>query len=652
MVPTLLFAVLLFAGAADAVEPAADPAGDPRQQYLDALAALEKDQLDRFDELATKLVDYPLHPYLRIARLRSQLRSARPAQVRAMLEQYPKLPPAYRLRRSWLRELVRREAWDDFLSDYRGQRDMKLRCSRALAELKVHGKVDYEPDLWLVGRSQPDACDPVFSFWRRQGVLNDDRHFERAVLAAKAGEASLASFLGRRLSRARQGEIKRWGALHSDPARHLATASRWSDSPVHRQMVLSTLDRIKARNNPLALSAWPLLRDHYSFSRDQAATVDRDLVLFYATDYPLDAQRRLSGLAIQDPQIVEWRARVAIKEGDWTALLAALDKLPAELRGRDRWQYWRARALAENGSGSEAQTLFEQLAEQPNYFGFAAADRVSQPYALCPAPREPDPEILGELMAKPAMQRALELHALGQWRDARSEWNQATRNLNREQRRQAAVLADGSGWFGRAILTLADTGHTDRYDLRFPLAWHAEVTDNASRFGLNASLIYGVMRSESALVVDAISGAGARGLMQLTPQTGLEVARSLGESNPGRQGLLRQDVSLRLGSAYLASLFERYSHPLKVLAAYNAGPDALTRWDTLDLPAEPDRWIETLPYYETRDYLMRVLAFTTLYDWRREGKMVPLAQRMPSLDLRPGVTDYGIRGRVIPRCPS
>ncbi|MEM6936628.1 MAG: transglycosylase SLT domain-containing protein, partial [Pseudomonadota bacterium] len=131
-----------------------------------------------------------------------------------------------------------------------------------------------------------------------------------------------------------------------------------------------------------------------------------------------------------------------------------------------------------------------------------------------------------------------------------------------------------------------------------------------------------------------------------------EVASSLGESNPGRRGLLREDVNLRLGSAYLASLFERYNHPLKVLAAYNAGPDAVARWEALDLPEEPDRWIESLPYYETRDYLMRVLAFTTLYDWRREGKMVPLAQRMPALDLRPGVTDFGIRGRVVPRCPS
>ncbi|MEM7703994.1 MAG: transglycosylase SLT domain-containing protein [Pseudomonadota bacterium] len=645
----LLVALLIVSGGAWAAEATTL---DPREAYLSALKALDSKQLDRFDELADQLQDYPLYPYLQIARVSTGLKNAKPTAVRKLLEDYPSMPPSYRLRRSWLRELARRERWEAFLTDYRPQRDMELRCQHALATLRVLGSVGYEPDLWLVGRSQPDACDPVFTHWRQRGLLTADRYFERAVLAAKAGESTFAGFLGRRLSGPRQGEVKRWAALQSNPGRNLAAASRWSDSPPHRQMVLSTLDRIKSRNNTLALSAWPTLREHYSFSADQVAEVDRNLVLFYATDYPLDAQRRLTALTLQDPQIVEWRARVAIKEGDWSSLLAALDNLPAELRDRDRWQYWRARAMAESGSGSEAMQLFEQLAKKPNYFGFASADRVSKPYALCPAPRDPDPVVLNALTARPAMQRALELHALGEWRDARSEWNVATRNLNREQRRQAAVLADGSGWFGRAILTLADTGHTDRYDLRFPLAWHAEVTQNAARFGLNASLIYGVMRSESALVVDAVSGAGARGLMQLTPQTGREIASSLGESNPGRRGLLREDVNLRLGSAYLASLFERYNHPLKVLAAYNAGPDAVARWESLDLPEEPDRWIESLPYYETRDYLMRVLAFTTLYDWRREGKMVPLAQRMPALDLRPGVTDYGIRGRVVPRCPS
>lgn len=624
----------------------------PREQYRQAQAALAKNDWDAFDRLTQELSDYPLHPYLLIARQAKSLKTAGARDVRDLLDRYPTLPPAYRLRRNWLRHLGSAGRWADFLADYRDQRDTKLQCQRARAQLSVHGSVDFDETLWLAGRSQPDACDPVFRHWKSRGVLTPDRFHARAILAARSGESTLASFLSRGLSSGHQTEVKRWAALADNPGKALAGATRWPDAPVYRSMVLSTMDRIKSRNNSLALSAWPTLKDHFSFSADEVAGVDRNLALFYATDFPSDAQRKLSGLKLQDGQIVEWRARVAIKQGDWSALLAALDDLPLETGSRDRWQYWRARGLEASGQKEKAQGLFDALADKANFFGFAAADRLNQPYALCPAPRDPDPAVLTELMSRPAMQRALELHALEQWRDARSEWNQATRGLSREQRRQAAVLADSSGWFERSILTLADTGHTTRYALRFPLAWHAEVTTNAARFGLNASLVYGVMRSESALVVDAVSGAGARGLMQLTPQTGLEVARSLGEPNPGRSGLLKQDVNLRLGSAYLASLFERYEHPLKVMAAYNAGPDAVRRWEAMDLPDEPDRWIESLPYYETRDYLMRVLAFTTLYDWRREGKMIPLAQRMPALNTRPGVTDFGQRGSVVPRCPS
>ncbi len=624
----------------------------PREQYLQAQTALAKNDWVTFDRLADGLADYPLHPYLLIARQAKSLKTADARDVRDLLNRYSSLPPAYRLRRSWLRQLGSAERWADFLADYRDQRDTKLQCQFARAKLSVHGSVDFDDALWLVGRSQPDACDPVFRHWKSRGLLTPDQYHARAVLAARSGQSDLASFLSRGLGGAEQTEVKRWTALTDNPGKALAAATGWPDAPEHRRMVLSTLDRIKSRNNSLALSVWPSLNSHFSFSADQVASVDRNLALFYATDFPSDAQQKLSNLTLQDGQIVEWRARVAIKQADWSALLAALDDLPAETAARDRWQYWRARGLEASGQTEKANGLFDALANKANFFGFAAADRRKQPYALCPQPRDPDPAVLTELMSRPAMQRALELHALEQWRDGRSEWNQATRGLSREQRRQAAVLADSSGWFERSILTLADTGHTTHYALRFPLAWHSEVTANAARFGLNASLVYGVMRSESAMVVDAISGADARGLMQLTPQTGLEVARSLSEKNPGRSGLLRQDVNLRLGSAYLASLFERYQHPLKVMAAYNAGPDAVRRWEALDLPDEPDRWIESLPYYETRDYLMRVLAFTTLYDWRREGKMIPLAQRMPALNTRPGVTDFGQRGSVVPRCPS
>lgn len=629
-------------------------AASPRDQYRDALKALARGESGTFERLRGGLNDYPLAPYLEIAGTAKALDRADPGTVRSLLDNYPALPPTWRLRRSWLRRLAKEERWSEFLADYTDQRDMTLRCQRARAELAVRGDVAYEASLWLVGKSQPDACDPVFSHWRSKGLLGEDPTFDRAVLAARAGEASLASYLARGLDSGHRDLVNRWLALRTNPAQGLVQARTWRDSEDHRSLLVNNLKRLAPGNNELARAHWPDLKAQFAFSSGQAAGVDRELALFYATDYPIDALPQLAALppSVQDQQILEWQVRVAVHAGDWPAVAAAVARMPASHAGRDRWQYWLGRAREKQGDRVAAESIYRRLADKANYFGFLAADRLGTRYALCPEVARPDSDTFARLLSRPAMQRALELAALNEWRDARSEWNTATAGLSREQRRQAAVLADSYGWFDRSILTLADSGHQTTYHLRFPLAWHGDVSALASRFALNPSLIYGVMRSESALVVDAVSGAGARGLMQVTPATARDIARKIGEKAPTARGLIEQQLSLRFGSAYLRQLFDRYEHPLKVMAAYNAGPDALERWDALNLPAEPDRWIESLPFYETRDYLMRVLAFSALYDWRREGKMVPMAVRMPTLTDRPGVTDFGVRGRVVPHCPS
>jgi soluble lytic murein transglycosylase len=68
-----------------------------------------------------------------------------------------------------------------------------------------------------------------------------------------------------------------------------------------------------------------------------------------------------------------------------------------------------------------------------------------------------------------------------------------------------------------------------------------------------------------------------------------------------------------------------------VSGAYNAGPHSVDRWMDRRQSDDPVIWVETLPYYETRDYIPRVLAFTTLYDWRLQQPVQRLSSRMPSL---------------------
>ena len=157
---------------------------------------------------------------------------------------------------------------------------------------------------------------------------------------------------------------------------------------------------------------------------------------------------------------------------------------------------------------------------------------------------------------------------------------------------------------------------------------------NAARLNqLDPAWVYGTMRSESAMIETARSSANAMGLMQVTPGTGKQVAKKHGLPWSGIAQLRTVNGNLPIGSAYMSDLLQDFrQNPVLVSGAYNAGPRAVQRWLDSRPTGEAAIWIETLPYFETRDYIPRVLAFTTIYDWRLNGKVKRISERMPDVE--------------------
>jgi soluble lytic murein transglycosylase len=97
----------------------------------------------------------------------------------------------------------------------------------------------------------------------------------------------------------------------------------------------------------------------------------------------------------------------------------------------------------------------------------------------------------------------------------------------------------------------------------------------------------------------------------------------------GADSLYDPETNIVLGTAYLRQLLDKYGgQPYQAIAGYNAGPAPLARWQSQRPGMEPDFWIETISYKETRDYVARVLAFSVLYDWRLTGNALSLTERM------------------------
>ena len=209
----------------------------------------------------------------------------------------------------------------------------------------------------------------------------------------------------------------------------------------------------------------------------------------------------------------------------------------------------------------------------------------------------------------------------------------AARNLDRDGLRIAAALATQEDWPDMAIFALGNSGDFRWYEWRFPMGYGAVVDSYARNRKLDPSWVMGLMRSESAMAEDALSSAGARGLMQVTPDTARQLAKRHNIRYDGREQLMQAEKNIDFGTAYLRDLLDRYGeNPVLAAGAYNAGPNAVDRWLKTPKAEDPAIWVETLPYFETRDYIPRVLAFTTIYDWRLQKPVTRISSRMPAFD--------------------
>jgi soluble lytic murein transglycosylase len=233
------------------------------------------------------------------------------------------------------------------------------------------------------------------------------------------------------------------------------------------------------------------------------------------------------------------------------------------------------------------------------------------------------------LLSDPGLDRAFELYAVGLQKFARREWAAALASRDADTKRLAADLAFRKGWYDRAVFGLSSGDALRLYEQRFPLARQDGVVEQSSQAGIEAPWAYAIIRAESAWMSDARSGADARGLMQLLPATAALVARRNGLAWTGGDSLYEPTTNIVLGTRYLAQMAARYNGaPWLASAAYNAGPNKVDQWVEARGTLEPDLFVASIPYKETREYVARVMAFAVIYDWRLNGNALSIASRM------------------------
>lgn len=163
-----------------------------------------------------------------------------------------------------------------------------------------------------------------------------------------------------------------------------------------------------------------------------------------------------------------------------------------------------------------------------------------------------------------------------------------------------------------SLLLILIAGTYVLYDRVFPMEHEAYIDTYAKEYGVDPFLVYGIIHTESRFREDAVSPAGAMGLMQVTPETGKFIADRLDMDSFTEEMLKEPETNIRMGIYYLSYLKENFSRVETQLAAYNAGPNRVADW-LEDESISDGEVLQNIPFPETRDYVERVLQREKIY---------------------------------------
>ena len=291
-------------------------------------------------------------------------------------------------------------------------------------------------------------------------------------------------------------------------------------------------------------------------------------------------------------------------------------------QSRSRAAYWAGRSNEALGQGDESVRWYNQAAQNvTTFYGQLAVGRIHQDQ-LWPLPPDPKPSpadisqferqemtqvahLLGEIketdLVRPFMLKAVELAQTP------------------GERELAANLAQS---MGRPDIAVTVAKQSERQGV--PLIHSGYPMLPAAGDKPEHALVLALIRQESAFHAEAVSTAGAMGLMQLMPQTAASLAKALKvvfkkKDNLNAQLTKNPSLNIKLGSAYVGDLLSDFNGSyVLTAAAYNAGPGRVRHWlkdmgDPRGPDVDPVDWIESIPYSETRNYVERVLEGTQIY---------------------------------------
>ena len=642
---TLVLATLMGAGAH------AQSKGD--DVLLDMSQAFKKGDRNRLSTLLPRARGHALEPWAAYWELKARLGDASAQEVQDFFTRYAGSYQEDRLRNDWLLLLGARRDWAAFAAEYPHYRmndDKEARCYALLIEHLKAGPAT-SPELaaevrrnWMGQRDADDGCLNAAARLMDAKKLTPADAWQRARLAIEANRPRAAVNAVELVSTESMPAVSE---LAANPARFLS-ARATANTPARKELVTLALVRMAASDadaaaaqldNKWAVQLTPEQRNWAwgVIGKQAAQRLSGDALSYFAkADSP----------AWSD-EVLGWKVRALLRSPNhsdrWPQIVKTIGAMSEEGRKDPTWIYWLARGLRAQGAAASnvaTTALFESIASPRGFYEQLAMEELGRPITVPARPAPLTPAEVEAARQNIGLSRGLYAILLGLRGEGNREWNYST-NLarpggmtDRELLAAAEFACEKEVW-DRCINTSERTRGEVDWNQRFPMPFRDAVVKRSREIGLDPAYVYGLIRQESRFIMDARSGVGASGLMQIMPATARWTAKKIGLTGFTLDQLNDRDTNIAIGTGYLKLLVDDFEGALPLAAAgYNAGPGRPRNWRNGPAVLEGAAWAENIPFNETRDYVKKVLANTTSYAAILSGQPQSLKARMGNVGPR------------------
>lgn len=612
---------------------------DVIQEMKAAFAARDTDKLSRLRPAAK---GHPLEGWAAYWELTARLRTASSSEVDAFLAQWRNTYYEDRLRNDWLLLLGGRRAWSEFdryHQAFRMQDDPQVQCYDLLInwiEGKATPTVGQEVlNNWYGQRNADDGCTHAASELYSAKVIDDNQVWERARIGAHNNRAAVVRSAVLIVAPQSVGFVN--DAI-GKPEAFLANAATQTNA-ARRALVPLALARLASSNHTKAAN---LLESKWN---KHLSEQDRDFVwgsigrwagIRLSDDASAYFAKVSNDQHLLDEQL-QWKVRAALRSGNWAQVDRSINAMSPQEQQKSTWVYWKARAMLATDTSAAAQNtavrLMQSIAGTTGFYEQLAYDWLGGKIHVGPEPAPLTAEEKSKARNNGSLQRAIYAIQNGLRSEGVREWNYAT-NLHDDggmQERDLLAAADFAcekHVWDRCINTSERTQSFISYAQRYPMPFQSSVVKRTNAIELDPAYVYGLIRQESRFIMDARSGVGASGLMQVMPATARWTAKKIGLDDFRASDINDKETNITIGTAYLKLALDEFAGSMPLAAAaYNAGPGRPRNWRN-GPNLEAAIWAENIPFNETRDYVQKVLANATVYSAILTGQPQSLQARL------------------------